>query len=100
MDIFACIKSSKDKLCVITYRGANIIKPKWYLVQVDLVDSSDSQDIGVYFVKLFHCHPYDCHKPQDCARYRPDWYEIQWTDKTQTVFDYGKDVLVRPTRSP
>ena len=98
--LFSNIQASKDKLCFIAYRGANTIKPKWYLVQIELDDNSTSQTTGMYFVKFFRSHPSDSHKPHDCARYWPDWYEVKYTDSTRTVFDFGQAVLVRPSRSP
>lgn len=94
------LNNSKDKLCFIAYKGANTIKPKWFLVQVDVPESSSQSDNGIYFVNFFRCHPSDNHKPHDCARYWPDWYEIVWTNKEHISFDLGKPVLVRPNRTP
>ena len=98
--LFDAFTASKEKLCFIAYKGANTIKLKWFLVQVDLSRNSDGQNTGIYCVDFFRYHPSDSHKSHDCARYWPDWYEIKWTDDTHTVFDYGKPILARPNRSP
>jgi len=98
--LWSKLKESVNKLCFIAYRGANTLKPKWFLVQVDITDDATAKDDGVYFVNFFRCHPSDEHKPHDCARYWPDWYEIVWTDSRRVSFDYGKPILVRPSRKP
>jgi len=97
-DFHLKVTASTDKLCYVAYRGADTLRPKWYIVQIDLDDSNECSE-GKYFVNFLQCHPTDAHKSQDLARWWPDWYEIEWTDKTKTSFDYGRPVLLRPDRN-
>ena len=71
--------TSKDKLCFISYRGANTLRPRWYLVQIRL-DSDEQSQANQYFVDFFRKHPTDGPKKDDKARFWPDWYEIIWAD--------------------
>ena len=34
--LFLRLTNSKDTLCFIAYRGANMLRPRWYLVQIRL----------------------------------------------------------------
>ena len=49
VDVFA---ASNDKTYT-AYKGTNKIKPKWFLVQVDLSINSDALNTGVYHVDFF-----------------------------------------------
>ena len=93
--ILACA----DKLFFISYRGANTLRPRWYLVQIRL-DDEEIPGSNQYFVDFFRKHPDDNKKKDDLARYWPDWYEIKWEDKEKSCWDYGRPILVRPNRTP
>ena len=98
-DFLLKVIASTDNICFVACRGADMLRPKWYIVQIDLDDNNKCSG-GKYFVDFLQCHPTDAHKSQDLARWWLDWYEIEWTDKTETSFDYGRLVLVRPDRKP
>ena len=97
--IHDAIVASKDKLFFIKYRGANTLRPRWYLVQVRLENNSTPAN-GEYFVDFFRKHPDDTQKKDDMSRFWPDWYEIVWFDKEKTCYDYGSPILVRPNCTP
>lgn len=52
---------SKDKLCFISFRGANTICPRWYLVQIRL-DGDEQSQVKQYLVDFFRKHPTDAPK--------------------------------------
>ena len=71
--IYNKMKDSENKLCFITHKGAKIIKRKWFLVQIDMDNSSDTKQSGIYYMKFFRCHPKDSDKSHNSAQYWPDW---------------------------
>ena len=81
------VVDSNDRLCFVSYKGANTLRPRWYLVQI-LLDGDDAdRPPGTYHIDFFRCHPDDMHKSHDIARWWPDWYEIKWVDeKEKNVF--------------
>jgi hypothetical protein len=59
--------ASIDRLCFVSYKGANTLRPRWYLVQI-MLDAEDMDcSTGTYHVVIFRCHPDDMHKSHDTA---------------------------------
>ena len=77
------ILDSQDKLFFISYRGANTIRPRWYLCAINTSDS-DMSDAGQYHVDFFRKHPKDEKKKDNMSRFGPDWYQIKWANKEKS----------------
>ena len=93
------ILASADNFFFISYRGANTLHPRWYLVK-NRLDDDEIPGSNQYFVDFFRKHPDDNKKKDDFARYWPNWYDIVWVDKENPCWDYGRPILVKPNRTP
>lgn len=98
----SAIESSIDRLFFIEFVPAHTLRPKWFLVQVDL-ELSKTNDIdftnsGLYVCSFLAKHPTDIKKSDERSRWWPDWYEYH-RDKTGNIV-YGDRVLFRPNITP
>ena len=94
------LNNSENNLCFISYRGANTVRPKWYLVEIRQDDDKQISEKNEVSVAFFRKHANDDKKKDNVARYWPEWYDIVWCDKDKSCFDYGRPVLVRPNQTP
>ena len=74
--IHQSIKESTDRLFFVKYVVAGTMRPKWYLVQVDLEATStlnlEPEATGVYFCVFLAKHPNDAQKTDEFSRFWPD----------------------------
>lgn len=96
------IINSKDKLFFIKYTPLNTLRPKWYLVQVDLNMTQDGNlnptETNKYYCSFLAKHPGDINKNDQNSRWWPDWYEF--TKDENDNFIFGKRILFRPSTTP
>ena len=62
------ICESKDKILFVRFTPSHTMRSRWYLVQVDL-DQSDDTDSGSYYCTVFQRHPKDDGLPDNNARW-------------------------------
>ena len=76
--LHSSILSSTDKLFFVSYADTGTIRPRWYLVQVDLDQTlcdprcSDHQSSGHYYCHFFARHPSDTSNSDIDARWWPE----------------------------
>ena len=97
------ITTSQDKLFFVKYCHNGTLRPRWYLIQVDLVATEevvpDHQSSGVYYCGFLARHPNDKGKSDEFSRWWPDWYEYTKCPETDDVI-FGDRILFPPTRLP
>ena len=94
------ISTSLDKLFFICYLLPGTLRPRWYLVQVDM--DCTAQDplsqrfltTGQYYVHFQRRHVDDTACSDLTSRWWPIWHE--YTTGTDDIIDYGKSVNIRP----
>lgn len=101
-DLTNSINLSTDKLIFIQYTPENTLRPKWFLVQVDM-DLTLANDVsfastGIYVCSFLARHPSDITKTDERSRWWPDWYS--YTCQSDGTIIYGKRVLFRPNIIP
>ena len=103
--LHSAILASTDRLFFVSYLNPGALRPRWYLVQVDLPCTADSADIcgdpsitSKYYVHFFHRHDDDSDDPDSTARWWPEWHH--YTTDSDGILDYGKRTLFRPTTTP
>jgi len=86
------IETSKDKLFFVKYIPAGTIRPRWYLVQIDMTATKELNPQwhcnSPYFCVFLARHPSDKSKSDEFARWWPDWYRYSRCEKTQQII-YG-----------
>ena len=75
------------------------MRPRWYIVQVDLDKSEDGHASGTHFCTFLQRHPNDKDRPDNLARWWPEWRELIW-DKNHSSYEYGERILFSPRRQP
>ncbi len=97
------LSQSKDKVFFIKYLPEGMMRPKWYLIQVDLESTKELNPEYESNNKLWciFCakHPDDKYKSDEYARWWPDWYKYTKNATTGDII-YGQRVLIRPTVTP
>ena len=92
-----------DKLFFIRFIPAETIRPKWYLVQIDLEltakDPTCNPDEGIFNCAFLAKHPNDLKKSDERARWWPDWYKYSLCEDTGEII-YGQRTLIRPSTIP
>jgi hypothetical protein len=97
------IESSVDKLFFIAYRSPNTLRPRWWLVQVDLEQTEKLSNAEKINKTTYYCHffsPPDNNEKKEShpgCRWWPIWHEYS-TDNGMIVF--GKQVRITPSRIP
>ena len=89
-------------LFFIQYLPDDTIKPRWFLVQVNHIETKilkmDPSKTGDYHVTFLSRHPDDNHLCDDAARWWPEWHEYSMNDENIPV--YGSRMLFKPNRKP
>jgi hypothetical protein len=97
------IQASRDKLFFIRYTPAGTMRPRWFLVQVDIESTVEINpeflQNGRYFCAFLAKHPNDARKSDEFGRWWPDWYRYK-TTKTTNEIVYGDRILFRPSVIP
>ena len=97
------IQLSKDKLFFVKFTPDRTMRPRWYLIQVDLQDTMDINPLminkGRYWCIFLAKHPGDNVKSDEFSRWWPEWYRYTRCKTTQTIV-YGDRILVRPNSNP
>jgi len=96
------ISLSQDRLFLISYRPAGTLRPRWYLVQVDLPQSlsasPDCASDGRYYCHFFGHHPDDTSLPDPTRRWWLLWHRFTTTASDNIKF--GERVLFNPATTP
>ena len=99
----SAIHSSKDKLFFVQFIPADTIRPKWFLIQVDLdlteQDSNCNPASGQYQCSFLAKHQQDNKKSDERSRWWPDWYKYHICPDSGTMI-FGKRMLIRPSTIP
>ena len=95
------IELSTDRLFFIQFTPEDTLRPKWFLVQIDLEMTTEynqsSNTVGTYVCSFLARHPKDINKTDERSRWWPDWYSYK---KKNNVITYGQRVLFRPNITP
>ena len=98
------ITQSSDRLFFISYRPAGTLRPRWYLVQVDLpqsiIDPASAHHAtdGHYYCHFFGKHPDDTPLPDPFSRWWLLWH--RYSTSTDGLVDFDARVLFTPTTTP
>jgi hypothetical protein len=98
------ISTSLDKLFFICYLLPGTLRPRWYLVQVDMDCTARDPLLqrflttGQYYVHFQRRHVNDTACSDLTSRWWPIWHE--YTTGTDDIIDYGKSVNIRPHITP
>jgi hypothetical protein len=98
------IDASIDKLFFIRYHPENTLRPRWYLVQVDLACtlldplSRDHAHNGRYYVHFQRRHSNDQSSSDLSSRWWPIWHE--YTIASDAIIDFGSIINFRPGITP
>ena len=97
------IQQSSDKLFFIKYTTEGTMRPKWYLIQVDMDATLEAnprvRTTGIYYCTFLARHPNDKTKNDEYSRFWPDWYEYT-KHKITGIIQYGKRILFPPHQTP
>ena len=88
-----------DNLFFVKFTPSNTLRPKWFLVQVAVLDSDDEPlSHGNYFCTFLHKHPKDSSVADNKARWWPEWRELLWDDENN--YEFGDRILFGPAQKP
>ena len=97
------IMASKDKLFFIKFTPDRTMRPRWYLIQVDIQSTEEvnpmMQTNGKYWCMFLAKHPEDRKKSDEFSRWWPEWYRYTLCKDTDDVI-YGNRILIRPSSNP
>jgi hypothetical protein len=97
------LTQSNQTLLFIQYTPNETLRPRWYLVNVDIAATTElNPNFSTnhrYFCSFLAKHNADRNKSDECSRWWPDWYEYSRCDITNEII-YGKRVLFRPNQLP
>jgi hypothetical protein len=102
--LFAAITASHDRLFLVSYRPAGTLRPRWYLVQVDLPQSLlDPASLacatdGRYYCHFLGKHPDDASLPDPPSRWWLLWH--RFSTAADGSIDFGSRVLFNPATTP
>ncbi|MGH7955061.1 MAG: hypothetical protein ACREOZ_03790 [Gloeomargaritales cyanobacterium] len=100
-DFPGALRASRDRLAFISYTPADTMRPRWYLVQVDLESSKRHPEIiacdreRLFYVEFYAKHPSDEEICDASARWWREWHEYTRDPATNEIM-YGQRVLFRP----
>jgi hypothetical protein len=103
--LYESIVESTDRMFFIRYLPEGTLRPRWYLVAVDLdcslrdPNSSNCRTTGQFYVHFFCRHPTDRSSSDACARWWPEWHRYTRDPADDTLL-YGDQVLFRPNQTP
>ena len=96
------IDISVDRLFFIQFTPENTLRPKWFLVQIDLdltlTNDTSFVTSGIYVCSFLARHPNDLTKNDERSRWWPDWYSYKRQNDNTII--YGQRVLFRPNTTP
>ena len=96
------ISLSSDRLFFISYRPAGTLRPRWYLVQVDLPQSLSASphcaSDGRYYCHFFGTHPDDTSLPDPSRRWWLLWH--RFTTTASGAIKFGARTLFNPATTP
>jgi hypothetical protein len=96
------IALSSDRLFFVSYRPAGTLRPRWYLVQVDLPQSLDASanfaSDGRYCCHFLGRHPDDTSLPDPSSCWWLLWH--RFTISSDDVIEFGARVLFNPITNP
>jgi hypothetical protein len=99
------IVASTDRMFFIQYLPEGTLRPRWYLVAVNL-DCSQHQPAsatcrhsGIYAVDFYCRHPDDRTSSDACARWWREWHRYSLDPNDATII-FGDQVLFRPNQNP
>jgi hypothetical protein len=104
-ELYDRIVSSADRMFFIRYLPEGTLRPRWYLVAVNLESSllepasSACRSSGTYCVDFYCRHPDDRALSDACARWWREWHRYS-TDPADGTILFGDQVLIRPGQSP
>jgi hypothetical protein len=100
--LFAAISASPDRLFFVSYRPAGTLRPRWYLIQIDIPQSLSASPAyasdGRYYCHFLGCHPNDTSLPDPPSRWWLLWH--RFTTTTSDDIEFGDRVLFNPTTTP
>jgi hypothetical protein len=100
--LHAAILLSVDRLFFISYCPAGTLRPRWYLVQIDLPQSLEASpdciSDGRYYCHFFGCHPDDASLPDPASRWWLLWH--RFTRSSDGTIDFGTRTLFNPATTP
>ncbi len=100
--LHAAILLSADRLFFVSYRPAGTLRPRWYLVQIDLpqtlLASPSYLSDGRYYCHFLACHPDDTSLPDPSRRWWPLWH--RFTLSSDGTLEFGRRVLFNPATVP
>ena len=97
-NMLLALRSSRDCLLFIQYTPVGTMRPRWFLVQIEVEDYTTVHVDNLYYCTFLNRHPSDAGKADNKARWWPEWREIVW-NKDES-FEYGKRVLLSPRAKP
>ena len=98
-DLQMMLAQSEEKKFFIQYVPGGTLRPRWYVVQVNEAESSDSLEKGIYLCEFLQRHTSDEHKSDSRCRWWPEWRELLWS-KDGSEYEYGRRVLLSPRSKP
>ena len=100
--LHAAITRSADRLFFASYCPAGTLRPRWYLVQVDLLQSleasPDYATTGRYYCHFLGCHPDDASLPDPLRRWWLLWH--RFTRSSDGIVDFDTRILFNPATPP
>ena len=97
------ILTSQDKLFFIKFTPEKTLRPRWYLISVDL-ESTEFVNINYLEDFTYWCvfqarHPSDKHLSDEYARWWPEWHRYHKDSVTGDIV-FGDRILFQPSRIP
>ena len=78
MNLYECIKQSKDKLFFITYILEGTLRARWYIIQVNLdlkFKTNPAHKFNHQYYRVFYAkHDNDKNKSNKYNRWWPEWW--------------------------
>jgi hypothetical protein len=100
--LFDAITASSDRLFFVSYRPEGTLRPRWYLVQIDVpqsfIASPDCDSTGRYYCHFLGCHPDDVSLPDPPRRWWLLWH--RFTTTAADDIEFGDRVLFNPATTP
>lgn len=99
--LYSLVKASTDKFFFVSYVPAGTLRPRWYLVQVDLEslqwhgDCGDPKLTGKYYVTFFDRHPLNASLSDMDSRWWLEWQEYTRSAEDGEI-EYGRRILLHP----
>lgn len=100
IDLHNAVSTPTDKLFFVQYTPAGTMRPRWYLIQIDMISTAELNPqwakTGRYFCVFLARHPTDKDKSDEFARWWPDWYRYETCKQSQEII-YGDRILFQPS---